>query len=176
MADHSWTLANLVLKANLLSDDYPEELKTITVFELHDIHERNPLLAISFDPSARDGLTRDQQERWHERHEWGRGIVRMEDADRMQRWLEHLAAPLLQQQMEEVAPRLDEEEAFEVLYVAECLRRSSSPYSALAARLSERVQQVLGQGAAPYSRAHIEQRLRDLIGDPKFRLENAHAH
>jgi hypothetical protein len=174
MSPQRATIANLLLKSNLISDDYPSYLPRVSAFELHDIKRRNRLLPFDLDPTSYSGVTPAQRRQWDSRLFWGDRRIALTEARRL-RWLEGLAAVILTH-TEEIAGRLGAEQAFEVLYVTEQLRRTDSPLSARAAEISARMLRLLRGGAFGYSDAEIEQRLAMIIGDPDFRLEESDAH
>ena len=46
MNEERGTITNLHVKSNLMSNDYQNEFRNVSVFELADIKRRNPLLPI----------------------------------------------------------------------------------------------------------------------------------
>jgi hypothetical protein len=168
------TIANLHLKSNLMSNDYQREFASVSVFELADIKRRNPLLPICLNPSFYDNVTPAQRRQWDAHLFWGDKQVRMGDVRRL-RWLEAQAAELFAS-FRELVDRLGEEQAFEILYLAEQVRRTPSSLAAEAARIAAEVLHVLQGEVFGHTVATIEQRLAAIAGEPGLRLENPHGH
>jgi hypothetical protein len=168
------TIANLHIKANLMSNDYQSEFGNVSVFELADIKRRSPMLPICLNPTFYDNVTPAQRRQWDAHLFWGDKQVRMSDVRRL-RWLEAQAAELFAS-FGEVVDRLGEEQAFEILYIAVQVRRSSSSLAAEAARIAAEVLRVLQGEVFGHTVATIEQRLAAIAGEPGLRLELPHGH
>ncbi|MHC5540830.1 hypothetical protein ACYOEI_21625 [Singulisphaera rosea] len=169
MNEERGTIANLHVRSNLMSNDYQNEFRNISVFELADIKRRNPLLPISLNPSFYDYVTSDQQRQWNAHLFWGDKRVRMTETRRL-RWLEAQALGLFAA-FDTIEERLAEEQAFEILYFTEQLRRTSSNLAIQSTQISSRVVEILRGEVFGHSVSTIEQRLAAIAGEPGFRLE-----
>lgn len=169
MSPDRGSIANVVLKSNLLSVNYPDELHRVSAFELNDIKDRNPLLPFNLDPTSYDGVTPNQRRQWDSRLKWGNCPIELTEARRLG-WLEAQAGALIDH-LGEIAGRVGEEQAFEILYLVAELRRVRSPLADRAAGAETRALEVLRGGAFGRSDAEIEQRLALILGDPDLRLE-----
>jgi hypothetical protein len=90
-------LSNLELRSNLLSNEYQQEMRRVTVFELRDIYERCPLLR-GIRPH-----TAAQQRELDRSLFWGMQSVSMDDANRRRAW-----ALRLLERLPEVVEALEE--------------------------------------------------------------------
>jgi hypothetical protein len=166
MNEERGTIANLHVKSNLMSNDYQNEFRNVSVFELVDIKRRKPLLPISLNPSFYDNVTSAQRRQWDAHLFWGDKRVRMTETRRL-RWLEAQARGLFAA-FDEIVERLAEEQAFEILYVTEQLQRTSSDLAIQATQIGSRVLEILRGEVFGHSAATIEQRLAAIAGEPGF--------
>jgi len=168
------TIANLHIKSNLMSGNYQKEFGRVTVFDLADIKRRRPNLPIILNPSFYDNVTPAQRRQWDAHLFWGDKRIGLTEARRL-RWLEgQLEA--LSEAFDEIASRVDEEQAFEILYVVEQLRRTTSVLATRAAEISSLIQEMLRGEVFGHSDLTIEQRLGSLVGDPVLKLERSDGH
>jgi hypothetical protein len=174
MNEERGTITNLHVKSNLMSNDYQNEFRNVSVFELADIKHRNPLLPINLNPSFYDNVTLAQRRQWDAHLFWGDKRVRMTETRRL-RWLEAQAVGLFEA-FDEIVDRLAEEQGFEILYVTEHLQRTSSNLAAQAAQIGARVLEILRGEVFGHSVATIEQRLAAIAGEPGFRLVSPHGN
>jgi hypothetical protein len=170
MNQASPSLSNLRLVPNLLREDYPPIFPRLSAMELYDIHRRNSNLPISFNPSDYQGLTAQQQSEYRQRLFWGDRSVSLDDEDRWVAWLELFARSALPC-LRDTGRELDEEQLFELLYVAAELGRSRSPQVGQARDAVGLLCGVLKADRFGYTDEQIQGRLRQLLGDETYRLE-----
>lgn len=109
-------ISNLAAKSNLLPrSSYQEHFDRLSAIDLRNIHDRFPLLGISFDPSHYS-LTPDQQAEWEAHLFWGEKRVRMRDDNRQERWILELYQGLARH-WDQLLEYLDSESALEALWI-----------------------------------------------------------
>ena len=152
-------LSNLDLRSNLLSNEYQQEMRRVTVFELRDIYERCPLLR------GIRSHTAAQQRELDRSLFWGMQSVSMDDANRRRAWALHLLERL-PAVVEAIEERPDLELAIECLCVAEQVADfgPSDEHAAHAASLSERIYVVLDRPEFRLSRELVDARLAEILG------------
>ena len=130
MTNQRGTIANLIVKSNLLTQEYQCEVSRVSAFELEDIKRRNPLLSFDLDPTSYAGVTPAQRRQWDRRLWWGGRPIRLTEA----RWLDWLEAQAvsLAEHLETIAGHIEEEQAFEILYLVEQLRKARQQTTTLA--------------------------------------------
>jgi len=109
-------ISNLAAKSNLLPrSSYQNHFDRLSAIDLRSIHDRFPLLGISFDPSHYS-LTSEQQAEWTAHLFWGEKWVRMRDDNRRERWILELYQGLASH-WDQHLEYLDSEYALEALWV-----------------------------------------------------------
>jgi hypothetical protein len=159
-----FSLSNLQLRSNLLSLEYQQEIRRVTVFEFKNIRERNPILM------SPDNLTEAQRQEWKEHLFWGDRSVSMNDHDRARAWPELLTEGI-PEALAALETRPDLERAFEILIVTELLSspQIESYYRTQALAWGERVGAVLARDEFRLPRELIDQKLAELLGVPLVR-------
>lgn len=168
-------LSNLVLRSNLLSGEYQQEIPRISVLEVKDIWRRNPMLR------NEDRLTSRQRQEWTEHLFWGRREAYMKDDGRTHCWIEVLANEM-DHAVAALENRPEAEDAFELLVVTEQLRRywrledkpdsTNRVESEFAGKVvevddwNERIRAVLRRPEFHLSQSHIDDRLNQVLGFP----------
>jgi hypothetical protein len=156
---HPSLLSNLELRSNLLSNEYQEEMRRVTVFELRDICERNPILR-GIRP-----LTADQEREGDRSLFWGMRSVSMDDGDRHRTWAVRLLERL-PGVVEVLEERPDLELAIECLCVAAQVADlgPSDQHAERAASLSKRIYAVLDRPEFRLTRELVNARVAEILG------------
>jgi hypothetical protein len=164
-------LSNLQLRSNLLPEEYQGEsryrpgknvLECITVYEIKDINRRNPNLIL--------GRTAEQQREWNSSLFNSSTAISMAEDDRDRAWLEQLAEKM-DEGIASLEKHADEEQAFELLCVAESLSAPvlDSTYMAKALVWANRVRKVLERPEYKLSSQMIDDRLTEILGHDQWR-------
>jgi hypothetical protein len=154
-----FSLSNLQLRSNVLSEDYQRQLRRLTVFEIKNIRERNPMLI------SPDDLTEPQRQEWREHLFWGERSVSLDDDDRRLAWIERVAQAL-EDAIASLEDRPDVEGTFEILCVTESLTSLDSHYAVKAEEWGQRARRLLGHTEFRLSPDMIEERLCEILGIP----------
>lgn len=168
MHEPFFTSSNLVVCPNVLRvDDYQRRVPGLSVFEWRDIRKRNPNLIQEHQ------MTPAQCDEWRASLFWGQSRVGMADDGRATRWLLTLVdrVPTV---LDALELRPDEEQAFELLYLASSLLEIPGGHQGAALQWRNRLVAVLLRPEFHLRPEIVEERVQQFMGQDSG--ENGHGH